>query len=83
MASLALAEEGAPSPELGVLLPSSAGEAVRDVAEVTFLPPPSLQLVTSGKEVIIMLIFVNAGSHSARKSRKLKYSGQDLITPRL
>lgn len=68
MGSLALAEEGAPSPVLEVLLPSSAGEAVRDVAEVMFLPPPSLQLVTSGKEVIIMLIFVNAGSRSARKS---------------
>lgn len=83
MASLALAEEGAPSPVLEVLLPSSAGEAVRDVAEVTFLPPPSLQLVTSGKKVVVMLIFVNAGGHSARKSRNLKYSGQALITPRL
>lgn len=83
MGSLALPEEGAPSPVLEVLLPSSAGEAVRDVAEVMFLPPPSLQLVTSGKEVIIMLVFVNAGSHSARKSRNLKYSGQALITLRL
>lgn len=61
---------------LEVLLPSSAGEAVRDVAEVMFLPPPSLQLVTSGKEIIIRLTFVNADSHSAKKSRKVKYSGQ-------
>lgn len=48
--SLALPEEGAPSPALQLLLPSSAGEAARDVAEVMFLPPPSLQLVTSEKE---------------------------------
>lgn len=72
MGSLALAEEGAPSPVLEVLLPSSAGEAVRDVAEVTFLPPPSLQLVTSGEDVIGMLIFVKAGSHPARKSGNLE-----------
>lgn len=54
---------------LEVLLPSSAGEAVRDVAEVMFLPPPSLQLVTSGKEVIIMLTFENADGRSAKKSQ--------------
>lgn len=42
------AEEGAPSPALAFLLPSSVGEALRDVAESMFRPPPSLQLVTSG-----------------------------------
>ena len=46
--SLAHAEEGAPSPALEFLLPSSVGEALRDVAEIMFRPPPSLQLVTSG-----------------------------------
>lgn len=43
------AEEGAPSPALAFLLPSSVGAALRDVAEIMFRPPPSLQLVTSGK----------------------------------
>lgn len=42
------AEEGAPSPALEFLMPSSVGEALRDVAETMFRPPPSLQLVTSG-----------------------------------
>lgn len=43
------AEEGVPSPPLEFLLPSSVGEAFRDVAEMMFRPPPSLQLVTSVK----------------------------------
>lgn len=45
--SLAHAEEGAPSPALEFLLPSSVGEAFRDVVEMMFRPPPSRQLVTS------------------------------------
>lgn len=65
---------------LEVLLPSSAGEAVRDVAEVMFLPPPSLQLVTSGKEVNNYVTFVNTDKSLCQKVSKLKYSGQSLIT---
>lgn len=45
---LAHAAAGAPSPALAFLLPGSVGEALRDVAEIMFRPPPSLQLVTSG-----------------------------------